>query len=85
MAVLESEGGDIAVAAEVDVFFEERRISVVGLDSVECPIDVGGDCAGDFKVVDGAFEAGGPVEALEDAGTGVFDLGAGFLAGCVVG
>lgn len=68
----------------MDVFFKDGRISVVGLDPVECPVDVGRDGARDFEVVDGAFEAGGPIEALEDAGAGVFDLGAGFLAGCVV-
>lgn len=53
---------------------------MVGLDPVECPVYVGGDGAGDFEVLDRSFEPGGSVEALEDAGGGVFYLGAGFLA-----
>jgi hypothetical protein len=45
VAILESEGGDGAVAVEVDVFFEEGREAVVGLDAVEGAVYVFGNFA----------------------------------------
>lgn len=43
MAVFKAEGGYRAVAVEVDVFFEERRETVVRLDSVKSSVDVFGN------------------------------------------
>lgn len=57
----------------MDVIFEDGREAVVGLDPVECAVDLGRDSAIEFKVEDVPFEAGRLVESLEYAGRWVDD------------
>ena len=51
------DGGDAAVAVEVDVIFENGDEAVVWLDAVEDAVDAGGDGAGEFEVEDVGFDA----------------------------
>lgn len=72
MAGVEADGGDGAVAVEVDVVGEERGEARVGLDAEEGAGEGGGEGAGDFEVEEGGFEAGGGVHGGEDGGGGEF-------------
>jgi len=58
----------------MDVIFHDGREAVVGLDPVECAVDLGRDSAIEFKVENIPFEAGGLAESLEYAGRWVDDM-----------
>ena len=60
-------------AYEMDVIFEDGREAVIGLDPVECAVDLGRDSAIEFKVENVPFETGRLVKSLEYAGRWVDD------------
>lgn len=68
MASAEVEGGDGAVAAEVDVLLVDGRKLRVGLDAVERAVDLRGDGAGGLDVEDVALEAQWLEGPLEERG-----------------
>ncbi len=58
-AVFEPEHGHVAVGGQGDVVGRVGRIKPVGMQPVECSVELGGDLAGHFAVVDVGLEAGG--------------------------
>jgi len=83
VAVADPDGGDGAVAVEVDVVLEQGREPVVRLDAEEGPVDVARDGARELEVEDVAFEAGGRVHGSEDVGAREPDLGGVCEAACL--
>lgn len=75
MAIGDANGCDGPVAIVGDVVFEEGRKSVVGLDAVECAVYVWGYGSCELEIEDVAFESGGFVHGVEDAGFGEADFG----------